>query len=97
MIRVAQIQAIVARECGIPVRSMTRPHGIGSREHAKERQLAIALATRLTDHSLVRIGHFFGGRDHTTVIHAVKAVEERSRTDPAIKETMRRITLELCR
>jgi chromosomal replication initiator protein len=52
----------------------------------KARQVAMYLAKQLTSHSLVTIGLHFGGRDHSTVIHAVEAVEDLSRTDPAFKQ-----------
>lgn len=45
------------------------------------RQVCMFLARKLTRHSLEEIGGFFGGRDHTTVIHAVKAVNERREID----------------
>lgn len=47
-----------------------------SRSVARPRQIAMALAKELTNHSLPEIGDSFGGRDHTTVIHACRKVEE---------------------
>ena len=47
-----------------------------SRSIARPRQMAMALAKELTNHSLPEIGDYFGGRDHTTVIHACKKVKE---------------------
>ena len=47
-----------------------------SRSIARPRQMAMALAKELTNHSLPEIGDHFGGRDHTTVIHACKKVKE---------------------
>ena len=44
------------------------------------------LAKQLTPRSLPEIGRMFGGRDHTTVIHAVRKVEELIAADPAIAE-----------
>ena len=52
-----------------------------SRSVARPRQVAMALAKELTNHSLPEIGDAFGGRDHTTVLHAcrkVKALQEES-------------------
>lgn len=49
---------------------------------AQPRQLCMFLARRLTDHSLEEIGNYFGGRDHTTVMHAVKTTAERMDADP---------------
>lgn len=47
------------------------------RSITQPRQLCMYLARHHTRHSLEEIGHYFGGRDHTTVMHAIKAVEER--------------------
>ncbi len=47
-----------------------------SRSIARPRQMAMALAKELTNHSLPEIGDLFGGRDHTTVIHACRKVKE---------------------
>ena len=47
-----------------------------SRSVARPRQLAMALAKELTNHSLPEIGNAFGGRDHTTVMHACRKVRE---------------------
>jgi hypothetical protein len=51
---------------------------------AHPRQVAMYLASELTPKSLPAIGRCFGGRDHTTVIHAIRAVRRRIETDPAI-------------
>jgi chromosomal replication initiator protein len=47
-----------------------------SRSVARPRQVAMALAKELTNHSLPEIGDAFGGRDHTTVLHACKRIKE---------------------
>jgi chromosomal replication initiator protein len=47
-----------------------------SRSVARPRQVAMALAKELTTHSLPEIGDAFGGRDHTTVMHACKRIRE---------------------
>jgi chromosomal replication initiator protein len=47
-----------------------------SRSITRPRQVAMALAKELTQHSLPEIGQAFGGRDHTTVIHACRKVAE---------------------
>jgi chromosomal replication initiator protein len=56
-------------------RSITRP-----------RQMAMALAKQLTRHSLPEIGSAFGGRDHTTVLHACRKVKELCNEDHGIHE-----------
>ncbi len=57
-----------------------------ARAVARPRQVAMYLAKRLTTRSLPEIGSKFGGRDHTTVMHAVKKVEELCSLDPAFNE-----------
>ncbi|KRT54027.1 chromosomal replication initiator protein DnaA [endosymbiont of Ridgeia piscesae] len=57
-----------------------------SRSIARPRQIAMTLAKELTNHSLPEIGSAFGGRDHTTVIHANKKINELRDSDPRIAE-----------
>ncbi len=52
---------------------------------ARARQVAMALAKELTQHSLPEIGEAFGGRDHTTVLHACRKVKDLCESDVAIK------------
>ena len=57
-----------------------------SRSVARPRQVAMALAKELTSHSLPEIGDAFGGRDHTTVLHACKRIKELRDTDVRMSE-----------
>lgn len=57
-----------------------------SRQIARPRQIAMALAKELTPHSLPDIGDAFGGRDHTTVLHACRKVAELVQDDVRVKE-----------
>ncbi len=57
-----------------------------SRSVARPRQLAMALAKELTNHSLPEIGDAFGGRDHTTVIHACRKIKELRDVNTDIRE-----------
>jgi len=59
-------------------RSITRP-----------RQMAMALSKELTNHSLPEIGEYFGGRDHTTVLHACRKIKELRAEDSALNESYR--------
>lgn len=61
-------------------RSVTRP-----------RQLAMALCKELTNHSYPEIGDAFGGRDHTTILHACRKIEELKESDPRINEDYRNL------
>jgi chromosomal replication initiator protein len=57
-----------------------------SRSIARPRQIAMALSKELTKHSLPEIGAAFGGRDHTTVLHATKKIKELRDEDTLINE-----------
>ena len=57
-----------------------------TRSIARPRQIAMALAKELTNHSLPEIGDAFGGRDHTTVLHACRKVAELREKDQSIEE-----------
>ncbi|MBL1458694.1 MULTISPECIES: chromosomal replication initiator protein DnaA [unclassified Methylophaga] len=62
-----------------------------TRSVARPRQIAMALAKELTSHSLPEIGEAFGGRDHTTVLHACRKVVELKETDSRIAEDYRNL------
>lgn len=57
-----------------------------NRSIARPRQLAMSLAKELTNHSLPEIGDAFGGRDHTTVLHACRKIEELRESSRDIRE-----------
>lgn len=57
-----------------------------TRSIARPRQVAMALAKELTNHSLPEIGQAFGGRDHTTVLHACRKIKELRDTDARVDE-----------
>ena len=57
-----------------------------SRSVARPRQLAMALAKELTNHSLPEIGDAFGGRDHTTVLHGCRRIAALRETDKRVNE-----------
>jgi len=56
------------------------------KEVVQARQIAMYLAKQMTTHSLITIGLHFGGRDHSTVIHALEIVEKRLAEDQALKD-----------
>ena len=83
-IGVDNIQKIVADYYKIrlgDLHSKTRTRSI-----ARPRQVAMALAKELTNHSLPEIGNAFGGRDHTTVLHACRKIEELKESSRDIRE-----------
>lgn len=59
-----------------------------NRPIAYPRQIAMYLCRELTDLSLPKIGEYFGGRDHTTVIHACDKIAEEIETDLQVKRTV---------
>lgn len=63
-----------------------------SRSVARPRQIAMALAKELTKHSLPEIGDAFGGRDHTTVLHACRKIAELRQEEHKIEEDYKNLT-----
>ena len=78
------IQRTVAEYYKIKVSDMMSKRR--SRSVARPRQVAMALAKELTNHSLPEIGESFGGRDHTTVLHACRKIKELEESDADICE-----------
>ena len=66
-----------------------------AREVARPRQIAMYLAKQLTQRSLPEIGRRFGGRDHTTVIHAVRKIEELRAADAELDADVRLLMRQL--
>ena len=66
-----------------------------TRTIARPRQLAMALSKELTEHSLPEIGEAFGGRDHTTVLHACRRIENLCETDGRIREDRAKLVRQL--
>jgi len=62
-----------------------------TRSIARPRQIAMALAKELTNHSLPEIGEAFGGRDHTTVLHACRKIVELKESDARVAEDYRNL------
>ena len=78
-ITIEEIQKKVAEHFNIRLTDMHSPRR--SRSVARPRQIAMYLAKSITSRSLPEIGRKFGGRDHTTVMHAVKKIEELKQED----------------
>ena len=83
-ITIEDIQKRVAEHYNIRLADMHSPRR--ARSVARPRQVAMYLAKQLTTRSLPEIGRKFGGRDHTTVMHAVRKIDELIATDPALSE-----------
>jgi chromosomal replication initiator protein len=84
LVTIENIQRTVAEYYKLRVADLLSPGR--SRSLARPRQVAMALAKELTAHSLPEIGHAFGGRDHTTVLHACKRIRELRDSEQRIGE-----------
>jgi chromosomal replication initiator protein len=84
LVTIENIQRTVAEYCKIRYADLLSKRR--SRSVARPRQLAMALSKELTKHSLPEIGEAFGGRDHTTVLHACRKIAELRKTDTRTAE-----------
>lgn len=85
-ITVEEIQRKVSEHYNIRLSDMIGPKRV--RTYARPRQVAMYLCKQLTSRSLPEIGRRFGGRDHTTVMHGVKRIEELRAQDGQIAEDL---------
>ena len=83
-VSIEDIQKRVAEHFNVRIGDMHSPRR--ARAVARPRQVAMYLCKQLTTRSLPEIGRKFGGRDHTTVMHAVRKIEELRQSDPALSE-----------
>lgn len=84
LVTIENIQKVVAEYYKIKVADLLSKRR--SRSVARPRQVAMALAKELTNHSLPEIGDAFGGRDHTTVLHAHRKIQELKELNTDIAE-----------
>jgi chromosomal replication initiator protein len=85
-VRVEDIQRIVARHFNVPRSDLLSNRR--TRTIVRPRQVAMYLAKTLTPRSLPEIGRRFGGRDHTTVLHAVRKIEGEQSKDPKLSQEL---------
>lgn len=83
-ITIENIQKKTAEYCSIRVGDLLSKSR--KRQFVRPRQIAMLLAKEQTEKSLPEIGKSFGGRDHSTVLHACKKIKELMRDDPKIRE-----------
>ncbi|WKD49847.1 chromosomal replication initiator protein DnaA [Microbulbifer spongiae] len=93
LVSVDNIQRVVAEYYKIKVADLLSKRR--SRSVARPRQVAMSLAKELTNHSLPEIGDAFGGRDHTTVLHACRKIRELQSSDADIREDVKLLTRSL--
>ncbi len=84
LITIENIQKTVAEYYKVKIADLLSKRR--SRSVARPRQMAMALAKELTNHSLPEIGDAFGGRDHTTVLHACRVIAEFKQTNQDVEE-----------
>ena len=84
LVTISNIQKVVVEYYKIRIADLSSARR--SRTITRPRQIAMALAKDLTTHSLPEIGEAFGGRDHTTVLHACRKVQELRASDNRINE-----------
>jgi chromosomal replication initiator protein len=89
-ISIENIQRTVAEYYKIKVSDLLSKRR--SRMIARPRQMAMSLAKELTNHSLPEVGDAFGGRDHTTVLHACRKIGELRETSADVGEDHRNLT-----
>ncbi|SKA88511.1 chromosomal replication initiator protein DnaA [Thiothrix eikelboomii] len=87
MVSISNIKKTVAKYYNVRITEMDSKRR--TRSVARPRQVAMALAKELTSHSLPEIGTEFGGRDHTTVLHACRKIVELRESDPRMEEDYR--------
>jgi len=85
-VSIDDVIAAVADYYRLPVQDLLAPRR--TRALAFPRQVAMYLARELTSASLPRIGEQFGGRDHTTVLHACEKIHDQLQHDPALRNTI---------
>ncbi len=80
------IVSLVAKYFGLKAADLVGKSRRRAIAHA--RSVAVYLARQLADKSLHQLGSFFGGRDHTTVLHSYQMIEQGLRTDPALRRAV---------
>ena len=83
-VNIPNIQKITAEYFNVRLQDLLSKRRV--RSLARPRQIAMTLSKELTEHSLPEIGEAFGGRDHTTVMHACKTIRKFIETDPRMRQ-----------
>ncbi len=89
LVTIDNIQRVVADYYKLKMSDMLSKRR--SRSVARPRQLAMSIAKELTSHSLPEIGESFGGRDHTTVLHACRKVKELESMDREVQRDLKNL------
>jgi chromosomal replication initiator protein len=89
-VSIDNIQKVVAEYFNIKISDLLSKRR--NRSIARPRQVAMALAKELTSHSLPEVGDAFGGRDHTTVLHACRKIDSLKGSSPDASEDYKNLT-----
>ncbi len=89
-VSIENIQKVVAEYFNIKISDLLSKRR--NRSIARPRQVAMALAKELTSHSLPEVGDAFGGRDHTTVLHACRKIDSLKGSSPDVSEDYKNLT-----
>jgi chromosomal replication initiator protein len=95
VLTLSSIQQVVAKHFG--KKSSELQARRSTRSTARARQVCLYLGRQLTDSSLEELGNHFGGKDHSTVLYAIRQVEARLEKDPSLEQTLEQIKRELRR
>ena len=90
---IALIAAVVAKQSALTIKQLKSQSR--NRSLVTARHLAIYLCRELTENSLDAIGHYFGKRDHTTVLHSYRRVSKLLQTDPVTTETVTALRIQI--
>jgi chromosomal replication initiator protein len=85
-VKVAKIKRVIVERYGLTLDAMTTPKR--HRRVAYPRMIAMYLARQLTPNSLPALGRMFGGRDHTTVLHAVRRIKAKAESNALIEREL---------
>ena len=86
LISIDTIQKVVAAAFNVKITDLKMKRKL--KGYVLPRQVAIYLSRKLTDSSLLEIGEKFGGKDHSTVLHSIKKIEEKMEAEPSFRETV---------
>ena len=89
-ITIGDVQKAVAEHYSLKVTELKSKNN--ARRIAEPRQTAMFLCKELTDHSLSETGKEFGGKHHTTVLHAIRKIAKLQKQDPKMKATLDKLT-----
>jgi chromosomal replication initiation ATPase DnaA len=92
-VKIDDIQQAVARRYNCTRADLLSPQR--THDIVRPRQIAMYLAKHLTLQSLPEIGRRFGGRDHTTILHAVRKIEDLVKSDPALAREIEELKREI--